>query len=237
MKPGLIETIKSRGYWRVNYQPLTATVRLTTMNECKAIVQKNTVKLRGWDYPHFSINNDNKGSTAPAGEYFEGWVDWQGFKEFWRMYKSGQFLHYRNLREDWLDENNLYGSWASKIKPLSVLAVFTSVIYEATEAFEFLSRLAQNGLYEEGVAVQMSLHNIQGRRLWLDDQSRAPFIYPRETQAKEFSWTQTYTKDKVVKDSKTCSKILIQQLVDYFGWNPSLDQISKEQELLFSHKI
>ena len=94
MKEGLLEKIKSRGYWRVNIQPLTATIRLDTLQKCREVVDKSSVELRGWDFPHIPRKNDQTTGGAPVGSYYEGWVDWENYKEFWRMYKSGQFFHF-----------------------------------------------------------------------------------------------------------------------------------------------
>ena len=198
MKKGLLETIKSRGYWRVNFQPLTASTRLKTLQECKDIMEKNSVRLRGWDYPHFPRRNDEDGGTAPCGEFYEGWEDSGLHKEFWRMYKSGQFLYYRSLREDWIKEEGFTSGRIKDIKPGEKLGIVGSVIYEMTEAFEFLSRLTQAGLYDEGVNVKISLHNTQGRELWVEDEMRAEFIFPRKTGASELVFSESYTKEDIL---------------------------------------
>ena len=97
MKDGLIEKIKSRGYWRVNFQPITAVVRLDSIQKCKEIIEKNNVNLRGWDFPHIPSRNDETTGFAPAGNYYEGWTDWSNYKEFWRMYMFdlfGNFMYF-----------------------------------------------------------------------------------------------------------------------------------------------
>lgn len=234
MKDGLIEKIKSRGYWRVNFQPITAAVRLDSMQKCKEIVEKNAVNLRGWDFPHIPSRDDETTGSSTSGNYYEGWTDWSNYKEFWQMYKSGQFLSYLALREDWFEESLTASSWAERIKPMTSLSILNSVIYEITEVFEFLSRLTSSGLYEEGVLVNMSLNNIENRELWIEDQARISFSYPRKTKAKELVFNKEYSKEDVINDSKKLANSMILEIFDAFGWNPSSEQISTDQEKILS---
>jgi len=239
MTEGHLEKIKSRGYWRVNFRPLTADIRLKTMQECRDIVEKNSVELRGWDYPHFPRRNDEKVGTAPAGDFFEGWEDWENHKEFWRMYKTGQFLYYRALREDWLDERGgIFTTPNDKsFKAGEKIGVLGSLVYEITECFQFLSRLVERGLYEKGVKVHISLVNTKGRELVVDDGARIPFMYARKTEAPELSFEKTYTKEEILNDSKGLAHDIIMQVADSFGWNPAPEQVAGDQEKLISRRF
>jgi len=236
MNEKLIEKIKERGYWRVNFQPLIATIKMDTLQKCKDVVERNSVQLRGWDYPHIPRRNDENSGMAPAGNYYEGWENWANHKEFWRIYKSGQFLYYRGLREDWLEEDDWRPKVAEKIKPGSSLGVVGSVIYEITETFSFLSRLATAGLYDEGVNVKISLNKTKDRELWIEDPMRASFMYPRKTSALNLSFEEAYTKDEIINNSKGLANKLILQIFDSFGFNPPPEQIEKDQDVLLSGK-
>ncbi len=237
MKEGLLDKIKSRGYWRVNFQPLISNVKIDTLQKCREVVDKNSVELRGWDFPHIPRKEDETTGIAFVDSFCEGWVDWEFYKEFWRMYKSGQFLSYLALREDWFEEDGMRMGWAKKIKPGTSLGIVSSVIYEITEIYEFLSRLAQTGLYDEGVKVSLSLHNTKDRELWVEDQMRAPFMTPRRNSASELTFSQTYTKDEIVTNPKGLSNKMILDLTDRFGWNPPAEQIMSDQDKLLSGRI
>jgi hypothetical protein len=153
------------------------------------------------------------------------------------MYKSGQFLCYLGLREDWFDEDGMRAEWSKKIKPGTSLGIISSVIYEITEIYEFLSRLAQAGLYDEGVQVSLSLYNTKDRVLWVEDQMRVPFMIPRKNSAPELVFLQTYTKDEIVINPKGLSNKMILDLTDKFGWNPTAEQIMTDQDKLLSRRI
>lgn len=232
MKKGLLERIQSRGYWRVNFQPVRVE-HFETLKELREIIEKNSLSLRGWDYPHIPRRNDENGSMLPADKYLEGWEEWEKFKEFWRIYKTGQFLYYRGLREDWLKEDTQYDA----TKPLASLAILGSVIYEVTEMFEFLFRLVKHGLYQDGVIVNISLHNTEGRELWVDSNSRFPFLFPMKTGAKKILFSSTFTKEEVIENSKMIANKLILQVFDSFEFNPTSDQIMKDQEKFLSGRF
>lgn len=237
MTQKLIDKIKSRGYWRINFQPLVFGQKIKTIGECKDLIQKNSVRLRGWDYPHFPQRVDDDTGTEPAAEYFAGWIDWNNHKEFWRMYKSGQFLHYIALREDWLEEDDWHHNLSKEIKPMTSLGVVGSVIYQMTEIFEFLSRITNAGIYDEGVSVSIILKNTKGRELWIEDGNRMPFIFPHKTGADNIEFAKQYSKDELISKPKELAIEAILLIFDSFGWdNPSMDVIRKDQENFLSGK-
>src|SRR5689334_3159854 len=101
MKVDLLDTIKSRGYWRINFQPTGRPMNLT-LKECEDLVDRNSVKLRGWYFPFYRHGSADDYGTENHNNYCLGWIDSGEYKEFWHMYKSGQFLHYSAVREDWM---------------------------------------------------------------------------------------------------------------------------------------
>ena len=101
MIKNLIEKIKSRGYWRINFQPLVDQRKFKTLVECKNIVEFNSVQTRGWDFPCVPRKKEDYMDLIPCENYYLGWIDWAHHIEFWHMYQSGQFLLYRSLCEDW----------------------------------------------------------------------------------------------------------------------------------------
>lgn len=237
MKEGLLNKIKSRGFWRINYQPSTARNRLEMLKDCENIVEKYSIDLRGWDYPHIPRRNDEDGKILRVGEFIEAWEDWGAYKEFWRMYKSGQFLYYRGLREDWFEEDVWREHLAKKILPEKFLGITLSVIYEVTEIFLFLARLTQGGLYENTVTVNISLNNIEGRELWIEDQNKIPFFSTKRANARLVSYSERYKRDDIINNHRDLSTDIILRVFDTFGWNPQDDFIKKEQELLLSGKV
>jgi len=238
MKTDLLQKIKSRGYSRINFQPVVDRQKISSLGDCKDIVEKNRVELRGWDYPHFPRRSGDDTGLEPAEKHYIGWIDWNNLKEFWHMYQSGQFLHYVALREDWLEEDGWHNNLTEKIKPCSSLAIIGSVVYQMTEIYEFLSRLGNAGIYDEGVRVSIALNNTQNRELWLDDNRRVPFSSSYKTGAQKIEFQKNYSKEQILTTPKELALEAILYIFDRFGWhNPPIETFQQDQDNLIARRI
>lgn len=236
MKEELLKKIKSRGYWRVNFRPLED--KRLKLSDCRELIEKNSVELRGWDYPHFPRREGEDTGLEPGENFYEGWIDWWNHSEFWRMYESGQFVHYCALREDWFENDGWAVESYKKIKPGMVLNVIGSLNYQLTEIYEFLLRLTSAGVYDSGAQVFIALNNTKGRKLWVSDFMRADFIIEHKTGAENIGFEKLYTKEEIFAKSKELALEAILYFADHFGWNnPSLDVIKKDQEDLLNKKF
>lgn len=231
----VIDLIKTRGYWRIHFEPLDYVEKLTPLRTCKEIVQRNSVSLRGWNYPHIPGRNDEKTGMASGSNYYEGWLDWEGrhHKEFWRMYQSGQFIHYKGLVEDWHQNYEVRNMWEREdfvAQPGEVLGVI-SATYLITEIFEFLSRLQAEELYNSGVKVTIGLHNTSGRKLVIEEFSRVPLSYDRTTSASEIVFTQEFEAEELISNPSDLACNVIVYLFERFGWDPPNVEVIKKDQL------
>jgi len=169
----LLEKIKSRGYWEVIIRPTRFEREHLSLSECIQIVQDCRVVLRGWDYPHISRRHP---PHVGGVDYVESLTDWNGCKELWHMYQSGQFVHLFGCREDWLGERTglLGPSPYADIEPGSVLGVILT-LYSVTEIYEFASRLAEKSLFDEAVFLSIILHSMRNRKLMFFESGRFLF--------------------------------------------------------------
>jgi len=77
-------------YWRVNFRPnLYSDELIPSLGKCYEIIEKTKLSLRGWDYPHLSRRDTQKGQGA---NWVSSWSDFMGHNEYWRLYQSGQFF-------------------------------------------------------------------------------------------------------------------------------------------------
>ena len=231
MKDGLIERIKTKGYWRVNFRPRAFPVEPLALERCRHLVEQSNVRLRGWDYPHVSTRNDDEGSFEYCGNYVESWTDWGHHPEFWRFFKSTQFLHYRAIAEDWVDGDD------NRRRPSGPHISVTGAIYSITEILEFLFRLHRNGAYESGAQVNISIENSAQRELWISDPMRMPFSYPRATGAQRVVLNRELASDDLKRSSPELSIMLCQEFFDNFGWQPDPNQIIADREKLLSRRM
>ncbi|MGO8050887.1 hypothetical protein [Rhizobium leguminosarum] len=229
MKEGLIERVHGLGYWRVNIRPLRAPASLLTLAQCREVVAKSSVSLRGWDYPHISKRNDEQGGIENAGDFVQGWCDWHYHIEFWRMYKSTQFLHYKVLREDLADDI------AGKPRGPS-FGVGTSV-YTMTELVEFAFRLFRTGLYKDGAQIHVTIGNTRERQLWIDDPMRMAFSYPRKTAAPKIEVQRELTAADFETEPMDISSEMVVELFDHFGWTVDRGRIQDDQARFYKRQF
>lgn len=224
MKDGLLERICNSGYWRVNFQPFKLPEELLLFGRCKEVVEKASVSIRGWDFPHINRRDDDSGGYAQGADYVENCTEWSGFNEFWRMYRSTQFLAYVALREDTkpADHGN------PKIPLLNTVAT----VYQITEILEFCHRLHKYGLYQDGVIVNVSLDGTKGRILSAG-QNRVPFFDHRTTDAERIDLSSKLQPEQLAEDHLAVAIELCIELFDRFGWNPDPTQLQSDQESFY----
>lgn len=227
MQEGLEARIRELGHWRFNIRPLQPPAEKLTLERCAEVVERSRVSLRGWDYPHISRNDGRgHGGNANVGEYVENWCNWFVHLEFWRMYRSSQFIHYTALTEDVSDD----GPRRPAGPALSILGA----IYTVTEMIEFMSRLRQSGLYEEGVFLSITLGNTSERQLWISELNRMPFFDEKKTAAASIVIERSLSAEKLQESPPIDQSLgLLMELFDHFGWNPDPSVIRSDQERFY----
>lgn len=228
MKPGLLERIRTVGHWRIVIRPHRSLAETLTLGRCFEEVERARVSIRGWDYPHISRRNDEQGGTERTEQFVENWCDWHTQVEFWRMYKSSQFLSYSALYDDM---EALAGG-----QPLGAELNVMDVIYSVSEFTEFAYRLAANGLYAQGFSIQVGLVGTSQRRL-VAGRGRIPFFDAMRTAAAKIEIERSVTSDELDAGAQPTALSILLEIFDHFGWNPSPDQLSSEQRAFYSRQF
>jgi hypothetical protein len=165
----LSDLIKSRGYWEIEITPHQYKADRIELNEILHLVEKSQVHKWGRYYPRIAHKNDWTGELFNGNNYSESLIDdGNQHKEIWRMYQSGQFIHYLALREDWGYAN----SSASMTENSRKLQEIILTLYTVTEVFLFVSRLASNNLFEDSVNIIIKLHDAYNRALFFSNPER-----------------------------------------------------------------
>ncbi|MEO9634513.1 MAG: hypothetical protein ABJF89_02325 [Parasphingorhabdus sp.] len=221
MKEGLLELICNSGYWRVNLRPLNLPDEPLLLGRCQEVVEKARVSIRGWDFPHINYRNDDAGGYERGAEFIENWTEWSGFNEFWRMYKSTQFLAYVALREDTKpnDHDN----------PQIPILNIVGTVYQITEILEFCHRLYKAGLYQGGVSLGLSLYGAEGRMLSAG-QNGIPFHDLKQTHAEQIEINKSLGPERLAEEHMKIAIDICVELFDHFGWNPDSTQLQSYQE-------
>lgn len=227
-----LSKIKSRGYWRINLRP-TSIAEKISLPQCLNYVESSRVSLRGWDYPHISSRNDDTTGSENHGEFIEHWIDWWSHVEFWRMYRSTQFLHYRALKEDWEDWDERRASERPPQGGISVLGI----IWQWTEVFEFAFRLARAGIYSNGATLTISLENANNRQLWVSESNRMPFSYERRTSAKRIQHEIDLSPTILINSDHNFYVPKLIDFFEHFNWTPGASLVQADQQKLLTRSF
>jgi hypothetical protein len=223
----LLEKIRSKGHWEVVIRPNKFNkLKLPDISALYPLLQKISVQLRGWDFPHLDWK------TPPHIDI--DWIgqecDYEDILEIWRFYQSSQFVHISGIRYDWIDPQ-LLPHWKFNNPPLPVLGI-GDTLFRLTEIFEFASRLALTEAGDEQMHLQIVLKGLRGRSLWIDGKNRMPFVQPHTSEIDKFPYSIQVSKTKLIAEPRDLAIEAAIELFRRFGWNPTPEQLRGQQSEL-----
>ena len=227
----LLERIRSRGYWDIRVTPSEFHAeRLPRLADLERAFREAHVQLRGWDYPH-----NPKDGTTRGPDYIEGMIDWTHYLEFWRLYKSGQFVHLFGMREDWYKEGGLSGL---NIEPGTILSL-GSTLYTMTEIFLFASRLTEAFPLGPNVDIRLRLHGLSNRQLDTMDPGRIPLDEFRRASAstREFARGLSVPAGELIARANEFAVDQTLALYEVFNWDPARQSVVEEQRKFLERRI
>ena len=221
-------------HWRVNFRPVEYKAEvIPTLGACYETVEKNKVRLRGWDYPHLSYRPEER---SQGSNWVASWVSFRGHLEYWRLYQSGQFLHLFSVREA-VEEG-----WRRKLQEEAVSQVvrgdvdwqkvpgFISIDnfeYCMVEIVEFAARLSEAQVYRGNLIVSIQLEGIQGFVLTADWNRMWNMYCAAGENILGKTWT--ISTEDLLADSPSLSLGILVWFFERFGWmSPSEDVLRSD---------
>lgn len=227
----LLEKIKSRGHWRVVIRPSRFVAkRITEISTLYPIIQKNSVELRGWDFPHV----DTYTSPHIDVEWIGQESEWQQYLEIWRFYQSGQFVDLGGMPEDWRDQSELWPA-DTDWRPGALLGI-GDTLFKLTEIFEFAARLALTEAGDESIHIEITVSGLAGRRLWVDLHNRWPMFRKYEASLQELPYKIELPRSELIAQPRELSLKPASELFARFGYTPSLTTLRDIQQILATKK-
>lgn len=213
----ILKKIKSQGFVRVIIKPIIFDeIKIKSVRDCKSLIEKSIVILRGWDYPHWPQNPDHDYLEIDQ-DFIESGIDWGGHKELWRFYQSAQFVHYFAIFEDWFEEDLWRDKQTQDIQPNTILDI-TSTVYSLTEIFEFAFRLTKPNFYQEGFNVEITFYRLNNRSLHILSPGRMPLIQNYICHTEKYAFTRNFNQIDM-EDRRKIAIEVVQELFSRFGWD------------------
>ena len=235
----ILDEVRNGPHWKVVIHPQEfERERIATLDECWAAVGESQVRLRGWPYPHLDRAHGEVGADWIASHV----EAFNGQREYWRFFQSGQFVHYFGF---WEDEQD----WRSKLEaaykkspfkrdgflPTGFLGV-NNALYTFTEIFEFTARLMATGALgarHEAPVVRIGMDKIKDRALSVPS-IRAWKLYLATTESLEHSWRVggLGTHDEAAGQAREATRWFL----DRFGVRLPDVELKNEQEKFFQKR-
>lgn len=225
----ILKKLRSRGHWKIIIHPGTfVEQRVGNISDLYPILQKISVQLRGWDFPHLDVHTP----LHKEKDWIEQSSKWNQYFELWRFYQSGQFFASIGMEEDWLDQNHdwpLPQDW----KPESYLGV-ENTIFQFTEILEFASRLSLTQAGDESMHLEIDLKGLEGRYLKLKSRRvGSSNLRDKRAELAEFPYRFDLSKTELITTSKELALKPATELFQHFGWDPGQEVLRDIQaELL-----
>ncbi len=234
-------------YWTVMYRPEQySSDRIPSLTECVELVQKTRVLLRGWDFPHLGMNGDNRSGRVQGSNWIGSWVNFMGSIEYWRLFQSGQFVHFAAAREateaQWRSKLQHWTSshlrqhievdWESVPGYISLV----NLVYVITEYFEFAARICQSGVYQGNIEIAIGLHGAKGYLLTTEMDRLWRQYCPASNNELNKSWL--VSSDALIAGSAEHSMKAISWICECFGWlSPNLEALRNDQQNLLAGRL
>lgn len=209
----LLKKIQSRGHWRVNIRPTVFKKdRIPEISKLFPVVERCSVSLRGWDFPHIDRRNQPHIDLDWVGQE----IDWEHHLELWRVYQSGQFVHVGGLWNDWRDRSELWPAeqgW----KAGAVLHVLDTT-WRFIEIFEFAARLSQTECGDDRMVIAVTVSGLDGRMLLLDSSRRVPFLGEYKAQIEALPYEVEVSRADLIAAPREHALEPTKRLFERFGW-------------------
>ncbi|GAI33014.1 unnamed protein product, partial [marine sediment metagenome] len=157
--------------------------------------------------------------------------DWEQFLEIWRFYQSGQFIDITGMNEDWYDQRHSIPAALGDWRPGLILGI-GNTLFRFTEIFEFAARLAMTQAGDDVIYIEITVSNLEGRKLWVDSHSRMPLRHNYIASIKEFPYQIELSRTELIAAPRELALKPVTELFRRFSWDPSQDVLRDQQKNL-----
>ncbi len=226
----LLTRIRERAHWRFLIEPNGDDLAFGTRGDARDALQQASVRLRGWDFPHFDQNGSHGagGGNRPVESGWESWTEFYDL-ETCRIYQSGQFIQYATLHED--SDREGWGPRGARGPFLD----FVSTIWHITEFVEFARRLTALGSYGNGVNLSVQLSKVSGRHLTAEIQRGLFSNYACDED--QIRWRGDATVEQLSVSSPDIAREAVRNLFEWFRFETDDSVIAEVQSQLLERRF
>ena len=208
----ILSLVRTRGHWEVVIRPTSFVEHRLERSELNETIVRNSVDIRGWDFPHISRHESSHIDVEWVGQQ----VNWEHQLQIWRMYRSGQFVFISGIPYEWRDRSHVWPAHQGW-EPNQLLG-FNEVIGRLTEVTDFAARLSQTKAGDESMTISIRLGKMKGRVLFTDSFNRTPLRGGYQASVESISAESTISRAELVAAPRPLALKLANDVFSFFGW-------------------
>jgi hypothetical protein len=219
----ILQKIRQRGYWLVVIRPGTFEEKRVSYNDLFSIIDRNSVRFRGWDYPHV----DHGTQLLRGPDWIEQDYERDDTLEVWRFHTNGLFVHNFAMTGDWRDQSQFWPAdpdWQPNRH-----VYYLDTIYSFVEIFEFGARLALSQAGGTSMRVEIAIKNLQGRQL-ISEGTHLRSFDDFKINADEWADRRDVSQTELISNPRIFAARAAQEFFARFGLNLSVETIGRLQE-------
>jgi len=223
-----VNKIKTKGYWSFDVIPKNiSTNSPLNLLDLSEIAQRSSVQLRGWDFPHISRQNAENQDMYNANDHIESWVDWNMYKEVWRLYTDGQFACRKAFRED----------WHPSIESLKYIDC-EEVIHILSEFFIFIDNLWFEKIYQDQIELKISLYCTNDRLLKLFNSQKAQLFSEYKCHVNTIDVVRIFSYKEFHDKHLSFALEFAEYIFEQFNWlNMPKKSFQEDQKALLERRL
>ena len=218
----LEQSIRTAGYWQLSVSPETKSSERIAYLDLLPTLQKASVRLRGWDFPHVA----GQEHVETYENSVASWINWSGYREIWEFEQSARLNYLGAFYRDWMTVPDEVQQLPDSRRVLNV----HDVLYRLTELFEFASNLSlQLKDYGGRYSVNASLQGLSGRYLHLNEERYLGFGDKYVTNASQYSKKVSLSQSELVTHGWEHARNWSRDIFARFLWDASDELLEKYQ--------
>ena len=161
--------VREEPHWRVVIHPGSyEKERISSLAECWSIMERSRV---GWRHPEYPIIGREE-ERDEGEDWIASSVDYGVQREYWRLYRSGQFVHLRGFWLERREHDAAMSAFAerhpSETSPCGHID-FNTLVRTPLEIFTFAGRLGIARALDYNPVIEVAMNGLDGRVLLTTD--------------------------------------------------------------------
>jgi hypothetical protein len=218
----VLDKIRSRGYWDVEIRPLSFDAGRLSYEDLEDVIEGATVRMRGWPVPFIDQREPWLRGDDWVGQNIDALM--VSHLETWRLFTSGQFVHFRAITADWGESDVI-----APERPGERIIPVWEILFYLTEVVELAARLTLKTKRPRSVLVRVTLSGMADRGLVVGQRNRPEFFHPYVQQQDLLHAEVEVPADDLIAEPRDVALGLAHHLLLRFGWKPAIEQLRGHQ--------